>query len=89
LFASAQFFPLKPFLLNHDVDLPGSGDNLEKINSIGGTSDLANGQKENLMNHWEKSICAQACIETEAAKISEIMEKENNSSTISGMFCHN
>jgi len=62
---------------------------LEKINSAGGTSDLANGQKENLMNHWEKNICAQTCIEIEAAKISEIMEEENKSSTVLGICCHN
>ncbi|WJX12431.1 hypothetical protein P8452_02935 [Trifolium repens] len=63
-----------------------SGDNLEKMNSAKGTSDLPHGQKENLMNHCEKNICVQANIEIEAAKISDIMEKENKSSTISGQF---
>lgn len=80
---SVAIFPEYTPYQEHDT---GSGDNLEKINSAGGTSDLANGQKENLMNHWEKNICAQACIEIEAAKISEIMEEENKSSTISGQI---
>jgi hypothetical protein len=73
------------FVLNHAVDFVVSGDNLEKMNSAKGTSDLPHGQKENLMNHCEENICVQANIEIEAAKISDIMEKENKSSTISGM----
>lgn len=57
---------------------------MENMDTARGAPDVPNGQKENLMNCWEKNKCSQANIET--TKLSEIME--NKSSTISGMCFH-